>query len=93
MGAIDRRKHDIDVMERVLGGARDEFGASEPHTEVVDIGIHPWLAGSTTSVVQVTVTDTRQPYYTHDEPRGGGYNDHLRPSHAHRVTGRLHRRG
>ena len=55
MGAIDRRKHDIDVMERVLG-AHETESENGSHTEVVDLGVRPWLAGVTTSVVQVTVS-------------------------------------
>jgi hypothetical protein len=52
---IDRRKHDVDVMERVLGSAADADRQDEVHTDVVDITIRPWLAGATTSAVQVTV--------------------------------------
>lgn len=30
MGDLDRRKHDVDVIERVLGGVRDHLGAPAP---------------------------------------------------------------
>lgn len=59
MAGIDRRKHDIDVIERVLGGARDPLGGPDPSTDVVDLGTQPWLAGETTTAVQVTVGGTR----------------------------------
>ena len=49
--------HDSDVMERVLGvDAMDD--RDEVHSEVVDVGARPWLAGVTLSAVQVTVGDT-----------------------------------
>jgi hypothetical protein len=52
---IDRRKHEVDVLERVLGSAGDAAAPDQPHTEVVDISVRPWLGGTTTSAVQVTV--------------------------------------
>ena len=55
MGAIDRRKHDIDVMERVLGTARDPEETDAPYTEVVELGISPWMAGTARSAIQLTV--------------------------------------
>ena len=55
MGSIDRRKHDIDVIERVLGGIQDEPVGPGSHTEVVDIDARPWFGGVTTSTVQLTI--------------------------------------
>lgn len=60
MAGIDRRKHDFDVMERVLGSAHDALGDDAPHTEVVNLGNRPWFAGVTTTAVQVTVGATRE---------------------------------
>jgi hypothetical protein len=62
MASIDRRKHDIDVMERVLGDARDEAGEPAPHRQVVNLGMRPWMAGARTSVVQVTISSSPRSY-------------------------------
>jgi hypothetical protein len=35
---LDRRKHDVDVIERVLGGIRDT--GSDRRTRVVDVDVH-----------------------------------------------------
>ncbi|HTM04624.1 MAG TPA: hypothetical protein VL173_14035 [Vicinamibacterales bacterium] len=51
--SLDRKKHDFDVMERVLGAVRDHDVGS--HTDVVSVDIKPWTAGVTSSVVQLTV--------------------------------------
>lgn len=56
MGAIDRTKHDSDVMERVLGAAADSGDALD-HSEVIAIGVRPWLGGTVSSAVQLTVRD------------------------------------
>jgi hypothetical protein len=61
MGVIDRRKHDIDVMERVLGGIQDEPVSQGPHTGVVDIDARPWVGGFTTSAVQMTIGIRERP--------------------------------
>lgn len=51
--AIDRRTHDSDVMERVLG--LDTIPNPEDmHTEVIDLAIQPWLTGVTVSAVELT---------------------------------------
>jgi hypothetical protein len=50
---LDQKKHDFDVMERVLGAVRDEEDA--PESEVVRLDVRPWFAGTTSSVVQLTV--------------------------------------
>jgi hypothetical protein len=51
--ALDRRRQHVDVLERVLGSARDDD--VQRRSEVVELNVRPWLAGVTTSVVQVTV--------------------------------------
>ena len=55
MAAIDRRKHDLDVIERVLGVARDSPEGRGGHTQVVDLGVRPWFGGSLTSAAQMTI--------------------------------------
>ena len=37
MGAVDRRTHDVDVIERVLGGVRDRLVDDSQPTHVVDL--------------------------------------------------------
>ena len=37
MGDLDRRKHDVDIIERVLGGIRDS--GSDGRTRVVDVEV------------------------------------------------------
>ena len=54
VGTIDHRKHDADVMERVLGLSNDAE-RERGHTMVVSIDSRPWVAGSTISEVQLTV--------------------------------------
>lgn len=39
MGTVDRRKHDVDVIERVLGGVRDQLADEARPTHVVDLHI------------------------------------------------------
>jgi hypothetical protein len=36
MGDLDRRKHDVDILERVLGGIR-EPGPADERTRIVDV--------------------------------------------------------
>ena len=42
-------------MERVLQAAHDPEEGHEGHTEVVDLGVRPWIAGTTASAVQMTI--------------------------------------
>jgi hypothetical protein len=60
--AIDRRTQDSDVMERVLG-IDTTPDAPDVRTEVIDISVRPWMAGTTVSAVQLTVgaMPARQP--------------------------------
>jgi hypothetical protein len=53
MGELDRRKHDVDILERVLGGIRDS-GESDRHSRVVDVDV-PGTGGSPHSTLEVTV--------------------------------------
>ena len=53
MGDLDRRKHDVDIIERVLGGIRD----TEDHlgrTHVVDVNL-PWASDYQHPTLEVTV--------------------------------------
>ena len=69
MGDLDRRKHDVDILERVLGGIRDA-GESDRHSRVVDVDI-PGTNDSPNSTLELTVgiseneSSTRRP----DGPR------------------------
>lgn len=38
MGALDRRKHDVDVIERVVSGVRDRLHDDGAPTQVLDVG-------------------------------------------------------
>jgi hypothetical protein len=53
MGDLDRRKHDVDILERVLGGIRDS-GESDRHTRVVDVDV-PGASGGPHSTLELTV--------------------------------------
>ena len=53
MGELDRRKHDVDVIERVIGGIRDTDGP--PHsTRVIDVDVHG-ISGYPHSTLELTV--------------------------------------
>jgi hypothetical protein len=62
MGDVDRRKHDVDVIERVLGGVGGETGSGDrsttgpgdQSTPLLDIDV-PWFGGSMHSTVELTV--------------------------------------
>ncbi|HET9192560.1 MAG TPA: hypothetical protein VFO21_06760 [Vicinamibacterales bacterium] len=53
MGGLDRRKHDVDVIERVLGGVRDGDTA-EGRTRVYDMDV-PWVSGCRDQTLELTV--------------------------------------
>lgn len=36
---LDRRKHDVDVIERVLGGVHEALGTDEPRRQVIDVAV------------------------------------------------------
>jgi hypothetical protein len=50
MGDVDRRKHDVDIIERVLGGISE----AAPATRLLDVDV-PWFGGSMHSTVEMTV--------------------------------------
>ena len=52
MGHLDRKKHDVDVIERVLGGVRDDEAFET--TRVFNVEV-PWYGGSTETTVELTV--------------------------------------
>ena len=47
-----------DVMERVLGIDADPE-ADDVRTEVINLAVQPWLAGTTVSAVQLTIGGVR----------------------------------
>jgi hypothetical protein len=53
MGGLDRRKHDVDIIERVLGGIRDNDGAEDDRTRVIDVDVP--FSGSREQTLEVTV--------------------------------------
>ena len=53
MGDLDRRKHDVDIIERVLGGIRDTDGPVG-RTRVVDVNL-PWASEYEHPTLEVTV--------------------------------------
>jgi hypothetical protein len=55
MGDLDRRKHDVDIIERVLGGIRDTAESSDSHTRVVDVDL-PHTGDSEPSTLELTVS-------------------------------------
>ena len=54
MGDVDRRKHDVDVIERVLGGAHEQAGPNDRSRSLIDVDV-PWFGGSVRSTVELTV--------------------------------------
>jgi hypothetical protein len=63
MGDLDRRKHDVDIIERVIGAIR-ETGTSDGRTRVVELNV-PSVGGSSRPILELTVgiddTDHRRP--------------------------------
>jgi hypothetical protein len=54
MGSLDRRKHDVDVIERVLGDVRDSDATGDDQTRVIDVEV-PWVSGSRNQTLELTV--------------------------------------
>jgi hypothetical protein len=50
---LDRRKHDVDIIERVLGRIRDA-GGPEDRTPVLDVDL-PWVGGDVHRTVELTI--------------------------------------
>lgn len=53
MGGLDRRKHDVDIIERVLGGIRDSDRADDDRTRVIDVDVPS--SGSREQTLEVTI--------------------------------------
>jgi hypothetical protein len=53
MGGLDRRKHDVDIIERVLGGIRDNDRADDDRTRVIDVDVPS--SGSREQTFELTV--------------------------------------
>ena len=53
---LDRRKHDVDIIERVLGGIR-ESGSPDVQTRVLDVDVPdaPWAGGTVHRTVELTI--------------------------------------
>ena len=54
MGRLDRKKHDVDVIERVLGSVRDSDAAGDDRTRVIDVDV-PWVSGCRDQTLELTV--------------------------------------
>ncbi len=54
MGDVDRKKHDVDVIERVLGGAGADVTTTDRSTRLLDIEV-PWFDGMKSSTVELTI--------------------------------------
>ena len=53
MGGLDRKKHDVDIIERVLGGLRDSDRAEDDRTRVIDLDVPS--SGSHDQTFELTV--------------------------------------
>lgn len=69
MGGVDRKKHDVDIIERVLGSMRDGRAPDEQSTSLLDVDV-PWFGGSTRSTVELTVG---LPLESLSPPSGGNH--------------------
>jgi hypothetical protein len=54
MGDLDRRKHDVDIIERVIGGIQE--GADGPHERVIGVEV-PSIGGSPIVELVVNLSD------------------------------------
>lgn len=54
MADVDRKKHDVDVIERVLGGAGADVTPTDRSTPLLDVEV-PWFGGTKPSTVELTV--------------------------------------
>jgi hypothetical protein len=94
MATVDRKKYAVDVLEHVLAGVRattDET-VEATHSEVVRLGVHPWLALGTTEEPRrpsrpATSTETGRPRDEYESDRRGEHRyagERERPSHRQR---------
>ena len=53
---LDRRKHDVDIIERVLGGIRDS-NSPAVQTRVLDVDVPdvPWAGGAVHRTMELTI--------------------------------------
>jgi hypothetical protein len=61
VGHLDRKVHGVDVIEHVLRGVQllsDDKKPSVSDSEIVDLHICSWLAGSPISAVRIDVLET-----------------------------------
>jgi hypothetical protein len=54
---IDRRKHEVDVLEQVMKGVRTQPSERGHASQVVDLSIRHWPGGTVASAIQVHVID------------------------------------
>ena len=59
MGSLDRRKHDVDVIERVIGGIQES--SDGPPGQVIDVEVP--TGGGSQSIVELIVN------LSHERPR------------------------
>ena len=54
--ALDRRKHVVDIIERVLGGIRNS-GPPDVQTRVIDVAVPdvPWSGGTVHRTMELTI--------------------------------------
>lgn len=55
MGRIDREKHDIDVVERVLAVTRDDGVGEDGRAEIISVDVRHGMVASTVSTSQMTI--------------------------------------
>ena len=55
MGDLDRRKHDVDVIERVLGSVRETVGRPGEYTRLISVEVQWEGGGPARSTVELTV--------------------------------------
>lgn len=53
--SVDREKHESDIMEHVFLGVRPPRGWRS--SQVMSLGVTPWLGGITVSAVRVSVVE------------------------------------
>lgn len=57
---IDRRKHEVDVLEQVLKGVHAESAEHRSGERVVDVAVRPWDEGIVASAAQVRDDDEEE---------------------------------
>ena len=69
MGDLDRRKHDVDVIERVLGVVHEAIGPDEPRRRVIDVDV-PATNGYRSASVELIVNLSDERRSADDRRRG-----------------------